>query len=176
MDDKSKETLTRGGVGALIGGTVGGPVGAAVGGIAGALLGSHERKHNKALRKTVYELDGATNGEAKIYVDHIDPSPAEPGGTQNRIKDVSGAPDIITIAQRYSNLIIEVETIEAINQNSTHVIKQLNDFQTQGFKRVLVVPQTEVDDFMEWCETHERNGRINREVTITTPESIEALL
>lgn len=176
MDDKNKETLAGGGLGVLFGGAVGGPAGAAIGGIAGALAGSYERKHNKTLRSAFYQLHEETNGEARIYVDHIKPSGAEPGGTQNRIKTVSGAPDLICIAQRYPNLIVEVETIEAIESNSAHVIKQLNDFQTQGFKRALVVPETEVHEFMEWCERHERKGTIAKEVTITTPQSIGALL
>lgn len=176
MDDKNKETLTGGGLGAVIGGIAAGPAGATVGGAVGALLGSHERKHNKTLREAYYQLREATGGEAKIYVDHIDPTGAESGGTQNVIKAVSGAPDIVSIAQSYPNLIIEVETVEAIENNSAHVIQQLNDFQTQGFKRALVVPRIEVDEFVEWCEMHENNGNIRKEVTITTPSGIGALV
>lgn len=176
MDDNNKGTLTGGGIGALIGGAVGGPPGAALGGLAGAVLGSYERKHNKTLRETYYQLHEATDGEATYYVDHIEPKGAEPGGTQNVITGVSGAPDIVCIAQRYSNLVVEVETVEAIENNSSHVIQQLNDFQTQGFKRALVVPESEVDDFKEWCETHEQNGDIKQEVLISTPEAIGALL
>lgn len=71
---------------------------------------------------------------------------------------------------------MEVEPVEAIENNSSHVTHQLNDFQTQGFKRVLVVPESEVDDFKEWCETHEQNGDLEQEVSISTPEAIGGLL
>jgi hypothetical protein len=176
MDDKNKDTLAGGGLGALVGGALAGPAGAATVGIAGAVMGSHEKKHNDTLREIFYELDDVMNGDGKIYVDHIDPSGAESGGTQNRIEAVSGVPDLISIAQRYPNLIIEVETVEAIENNSSHVIKQLNDFQTQGFKRVLVAPEGEVDEFLEWAERYEQKGRINQEVTIATPGNIGAIL
>lgn len=176
MDDKNKDTLTVGSLGAIIGGAVGGPSGVALGGIAGAVVGSRERKHNRILRNTFYELQEVTNNEAQIYADHIEPSGAEPTGPKNVIDGVSGVPDLICIAQCYSNLIVEVETVEAIENSSTHVIKQLNDFQTQGFKRVLVVPKSEVDDFLEWCEIHERRGNLEREIIISTPAGISAVL
>jgi hypothetical protein len=176
MDDNNKDTLTGGGFGALLGGAVGGPPGAALGGLAGALLWGHERKHNKTLRETYYQIYEATDGEATYHVDHIEPKGAEEGGTQNVIQDVSGAPDLICIAQEYPNLIVEVEPVEAIENNSSHVTHQLNDFQTQGFKRVLVVPELEVDDFKEWCETHEQNGDLEQEMSISTPEAIGGLL
>lgn len=176
MDDNTKDTLTGGGLGAVIGGLAGGPVGATMGGAIGALIGSSERKHNKALREAYYQIHDATDGEATYYVDHIDPKGAESSGTQNVIDGISGAPDIICIAQRYSNIVVEVETNEAIEDNSSHVIQQLNDFQTKGFKRVLVVPKSEVEDFKEWCEIHEQNGDIEQEVLLSTSETVGTVL
>jgi len=76
MDDNNKDTLTGGGFGALLGGAVGGPPGAALGGLAGALLWGHERKHNKTLRETYYQIYEATDGEATHHVDHIEPKGA----------------------------------------------------------------------------------------------------
>lgn len=178
MDEKNKEALGVGTVGAVIGGAIGGPYGAAIGGAAGALLGSHEKKHNSILRDTYYELKGATNGEPKFHVDHINPDGATAGGTKGVISSVAGAPDLVMSAPSlpFPNLIIEVETLAGIQNDSSHAIWQLNDFQTQGYKRVLVTPEGESDAILEWVESKERSGEIHEEVTIATSNSISNVL
>lgn len=176
MDDKDKETLSGGGIGAAVGAVVGGGPGAALGGVVGALLGSHEKKHNKALRQTVYNLQEATNGEPKFYVDHIDPNGTAEEGPRNRIKGLSMVPDLVMVAQNYPNLIVEVETVEAVQENQEHIIDQLNDFQTSGFKRVLVVPEADLEDVKQWVEYQENGGNLNSEVILSTPESIAGVL
>lgn len=176
VDEKTEDAIGGGIVGGTIGGLVGGPPGALIGGVIGSALGSRERKHNEALRKTFYELKEATDGSGKLHVDHIDPEGAEPGGTRSLISDVNGDPDLVLIAQRYSNLVIEVETVEGIENDEEHVIGQLNDFQTQGFKRVLVVPESDLEDVYGWVEAHEERGDINSEVKIATPNRISNLI
>jgi len=176
MDHKTQDTLSVGSIAAVRSGIAGGPGGATIGGAIGVYLGSQEQKHHETLRDTHSHLHEATERAATIYVDHIQPNGAKPGGTKGVITAVSGAPDIICIAHRYSNLIVEVETVEAIQNNPNHVIEQLNEFHTQGFKRVLVVPNSEVDELIEWCEIHELRGDINQEAILSTPNSVRSVL
>lgn len=72
-----------------------------------------------------------------------------------RIDGINGEPDIISIDSTSANLIVEVETREAIAENGNHVLDQLQDYPTSGFKRVLVVP----DDVVEACSQVGRNKR-----------------
>lgn len=178
MDDQDKNAVGGGAAGVAIGYAVGGPPGAIVGGIGGLLWGGHEKKHNKALRNTYYNLYELTHGEPTIHVDHIKPDGATVGGTRGVITQVNGAPDLIMQAPglTYPNLVIEVETIEGIKNDERHTIEQLNDFQTQGYKRVLVTPSSQKADVYEWCEAREQDGSIKREVSISTPDGIGAVL
>jgi len=171
MDEKSKKQLTGGTAGAAIGGAVGGPPGAFVGGIIGGIIGGSESDHNEVLRDTYYELDDATGDNAHIYIDHIDVD-GDAGNPEGTISDVDMVPDIVVVQQHAANLIIEVETVDGINDDPGHVVQQLNEFQTSGFKRLLVASEAEVDDVFEWVEEVEDEGLVEKEVTITTPERI----
>lgn len=176
MDDRDKNAIGGGVVGAAVGALISGGPGALAGGAIGSLLGSREKKHNGALRETVYNLQKATDGEPRFYVDHIDPDGAEERGPRNLVDDLTMEPDLVMIGQRYPNLIIEVETVAAIRENPGHVLDQLNDFRTQGFKRVLVVPEDDLNEVMEWLEYQERENNIYSEVTVSTPERVIGVL
>ncbi len=171
MDEKSKKQLTGGTAGAAIGGAVAGPPGAAVLGLIGAAIGGSESDHNEVLRGTYYELDAATGDNAHIYVDHIDVD-GDAGNPEGRISDVDMVPDIVVVQQHGANLIIEVETVDGINDDPGHVVQQLNEFQTSGFKRLLVASEAEREDVFEWVEEAEDEDLVEKEVTITTPERI----
>lgn len=170
MDGKSKKQLKGGTVGAAIG-ALGGPAGAAIGGAIGAAIGGSESDHKDVLRQTYYELDEATGDDARIYIDHIDVD-GSAGNPEGRISDVDMVPDIVVVQQYGANLIIEVETIDGITGDQSHAVDQLNDFQTQGFKRLLVASEAELDDVYAWVEEAEDEGYIEKEVTLSTPERV----
>lgn len=171
MDGKSKDQAAVGTVGAIVGGAIGGPGGAVLGGLLGGIVGGSESDHNEVLRDTYYALDEATADEAYIYVDHIDVD-GDDGNPEGVISDVEMVPDIVVVHQNGANLVIEVETIDGINDDPQHAVDQLNDFQTSGFKRLLVASHAEAQDVVEWVENAEDEDHIEEEVTITTPEGV----
>jgi hypothetical protein len=170
MDEKSKKQAAGGTVGALVG-SVAGPGGAVVGGLIGAAIGGSESDHKDVLRETYYELDDATGEDARIYIDHIDVD-GDAGNPEGRISDVDMVPDIVVVQQHGANLIIEVETIDGINDDPSHAVAQLNDFQTSGFKRLLVASEAELDDVYAWVEKAEDEGAVEKDVQLSTPERI----
>jgi len=171
MDEKSKKQLTGGTAGAVVGGAIGGPPGAAVGGLIGTILGGSESDHNEVLRETYYGIDEATGEDARIYIDHIGVD-GDAGNPEGVISNVEMVPDIVVVQQHGANLVIEVETIDGIKDDPGHVVQQLNEFQTQGFKRLVVASEAEYDDVLEWIEEAEDEDLIEQEVTIATPERI----
>jgi hypothetical protein len=176
MDEHSKDTLTGAGMGAVLGGVIGGPPGAAVGGVLGGVFGSHEEKHNALLRETHDILGDATTDTAKLYVDHIDPTGAQPGNTQNVLDGINGKPDLIVTDPGNMNFIVEVETWDGIQDDPQHALKQLEDFRKPGYRRVLVAPENELESVAEWVETRIEEGRINgSEPTIASPQRLTEL-
>lgn len=169
MDGKSKDQATGGIAGAAIGFAAAGPAGALVGGLGGVALGSRETDHNDTLRETYYELAEATTDDARIYVDHVEVT-GDAGTPDGVISDVDMVPDIVVVDQYGANLVIEVETVDGINDDIKHAVDQLNDFQTGGFKRLLVAPESELEGVEEWAAENYDGGPIEKEVTTTTPE------
>lgn len=177
MDDKEKETVTGATVGGGIGFLVGGPIGAIAGGVLGSAIGSYEEKHEKIVRETHYTLAEQTSSVAKLYVDHIDPDGAEPGNTQNVLDGVNGKPDIIVTDPVTKNLIIEVETWKGILDDQQHALEQLEDFRKRGYKRLLVVPEEDIPETIEWVGDHERSDAIRGpELLVASPKRLEGFL
>lgn len=172
MDDKSKDQLGGGAIGGALGAAAGGPAGAVVGATVGGWLFGRESDHNDTLRKTFSAVEEATSDSAHLYVSHIDPDGAETTSPQGVIDDVEGEPDIISIDSTSANLIVEVETMKAIADNGDHALGQLNDYRTSGFKRVLVVPEDEIEAAVEWVERHEDRGALKGSITVASPKRI----
>lgn len=176
MDDKSKDQLGGGAIGGALGAAAGGPAGAVVGATIGGWLFGRESDHNDTLRKTFSAVMEATSDDAHLYVSHIDPGGAEPTSPQGVIDGVNGEPDIISIDSTSANLIVEVETMEAIAENGSHALGQLQDYRTSGFKRVLVVPEDEVEAAVEWVEAHEERGTLEGSITVASPKRLANVL
>jgi hypothetical protein len=62
--------------------------------------------------------------------------------------------------------------MEAIAENGSHALNQLQDYRTSGFKRVLVVPEDEIDAAIEWVEAHEDRGSLEGSITVASPKRI----
>jgi hypothetical protein len=176
MDDKKKDQLGGGTIGGVIGGLIGGPAGAAGGAALGGMIFGSESDHKDVLRNAFYEVKETTSGNAKLYVDHISPTGAEPTSPRGVIDDVDGTPDLISIDSTSANLIVEAETIEGIADDEEHALKQLRDFRTTGFKRVLVVSEDELETAVEWVEEHEERGNIEGSLTVSSPKWISNAL
>ena len=177
MDDKQKEQATTGGLGMGVGFLLGGPAGAAVGGVLGGIVGGYEKKHEKITREAFYMLADQTSASAKLYVDHIDPDGAEDGNTTGVVKGVEGKPDIIVSDPPTKNLIIEAETWKGIQDDQQHVLKQLEDFRARGYQRILVVPEKEIEQILEWVNEKEEVGEINGpELMVASARRLEGFL
>jgi hypothetical protein len=177
MDDKQKDTAAVGTAGAGVGFLVGGPVGAAIGGVLGGIAGSYEEKHQKIIRETHYTLYEQTTDNAKHHVDHIDPDGAEEGSPQNVLDGVSGRPDIIVTDPPTKNLVIEVETWKGICDDRAHALKQFEDFRVRGYKRVLVVPEDDIEETVEWVDECESNGKIQGpELLVASPNRLKGFM
>lgn len=172
MDDKSKNQLGGGAIGGSLGAAAGGPVGAVVGATIGGWLFGRESDHNDTLRKTFSAVKEATSDDAHLYVSHINPDGAALTSPQGVIDDINGEPDLISIDSTSANLIVEVETMEAIDENGSHALDQLQEYPTPGFKRVLVVPEEEVDAAVEWVEAHEDRGALEGSITVASPKRV----
>ena len=176
MDDKSKNQLGGGAIGGALGAAAGGPAGAVVGATIGGWLFGRESDHNDTLRKTFSAVKESTSDDAHLYVSHIDPAGAESTSPQGVIDGVNGEPDLISIDSTSANLIVEVETMKAIAENGSHALDQLQDYRTSGFKRVLVVPEDEIEAAVEWVEAHEDQGTLEGSITVASPERIANVL
>ena len=174
MDEKKKDGLTGAAAGAAVG-AIGGPIGATLGALAGYAFGSDESAHKETTRKTFYALKEAAP-EANIYVDHVDPD-GHAGSTRGAIDGLSHHPDIVlTGPPGRPNLIIEVETANGIGDDAEHAISQIEEFRVQGYKRVLVVPEKQLEDVFEWVEECEDQGLITGNLTLASPERVSKLL
>lgn len=177
MDDKEKDALASGAGLATLGGIIAGPPGVVVGGLAGAIIGGSETAHNEALRDAAYTIKDAADEHGTLYVDHIEPDGSEAGGTRKVLQELSMDPDLIFNSPvGYSNLIIEVETMDAIKNNPGHVLEQLDDFRVQGFRRVLVAPDDEIDDVSGWVEAMRRDDEIAGTLNIAGPTDVGELI
>jgi hypothetical protein len=177
MDDKDKDQVAGAGVGGAAGLLIGGPVGGLVGSAIGAALSGHEEKHEAVLRESFYEFKEQSSDRAKLYADHIDPDGAKDGNTAGVVSGVEGRPDIVVIDPLTKHLVVEVETWEGIRNDEKHALKQLADFRAQAYQRVLIVPEEDIGDVMEWVEKNEEAGKIKGpELNLASPARLEGYL
>ena len=86
-------------------------------------------------------------------------------------------PDIIVTDPPTKNLIIEVETWKGIKDDEQHCLDQLSEFRTSGYKRMLVVPEAEIEETIDWVAEHEASSDINGpELMVASPNRLEGFL
>lgn len=170
MDGKDKEMPGGGALGGVLGGAPSGPQRAvAEVALCGPLFG-HESDHGETIRHAYYEIREAASASTKLSVDHINPDGAETGSPENIIDDINGVPDIVVVDSTSANLIVEVETPESLKSEPRHIVEQLDDFRTQGFKRVLVVSDGVIYQVGEWAE-EQRNRCYRGETNYQIPRN-----
>lgn len=165
------ETLGGSTLGGLVGGAVGGPPGAVAGAAVGGWLFRRENDHDATLRRTFYEVRRATSEDAALYVDHVDPRGAEHARPKS-VDGVEGTPDLVVIDPPTTRVVVEVATPESIESDPDRVLDQLEAVRSDGFERVLVVPDGSLSTAGEWARRHSESGDLEGSLTVATPEGV----
>lgn len=171
MDDRDLEMLGGSTLGGVVGGAVGGPPGAVAGAAVGGWLFRRENDHNETLRRTYYEAKRATSEDANLHVDHIDPGGAGRARPKN-VDGVAGSPDLVVIDPPSTRFVVEVTTPESIEEDPERVLEQLDAIRSEGFERVLVVPDGALSTAGEWAKDQSDAGTLDRSLTVAIPEGL----
>ena len=99
-----------------------------------ALLKDSDKDHDGVVQETVDELEDEVPDDATVYADHLDGERPNPRGA---FAGVDGAPDehipdVVVTSGLANNLIIEVETGDSIENNSSEAKSQIDDFSISG--------------------------------------------
>jgi hypothetical protein len=130
-----------------------------------ALKKLFSQKDHDAYVKSTYKALSREAGEmTSIFVDYHHYNPKGAGNTRGLNIDTDHYPDHVVQSPPGSpNLIIEVEEEHTLDQDAR---SQLEDFQVQGYKRLLVVPNRATDVAEAFVD--ELAGK----VTVTTPSEV----
>lgn len=159
-----------GGLGYAIGGPVGGAAGAALTAWISQVEDS-ESLHDQTLATAARNLREHASETGSLYIAHVNPSDVgrdvEDGNPQGIVAGINGDPDILYVDVQgpRANLVVEVETPSGLHDQADHTLEQLEDYRTTGFKRLLVMPDGEVETAEDWVEKHDDD--INGELHIT---------
>lgn len=125
----------------------------AAGGI--ALYGLHrlirgsEKDHMNVLEDAYRSLDDATE-KGTLYLAHQDEVDIDTDNhPKGELPDTDHVPDIIYTRFEGASLVVEVETGDTLDSDA---LAQLEDFSTPGYKRVLVVPDSAVEDGIQFLK------------------------
>lgn len=127
-----------------------------------------ELSHDETVQATYDRLERAATRDATVYADHIDDGPNPRG----ELDSVDHIPDIIVKAGSANNLIVEVETVDALREARVEARSQMRAFRKQGYRRVLVVPSGQADDEAVTSFIEDSEGVLN----VATPKTIADLL
>ncbi|WP_415380474.1 hypothetical protein [Halosimplex sp. TS25] len=101
--------------------------------------------HDRVVKQTFNTVDRHTDESASIYVDHVDDEVDADGNAQG-VLDTAQVPDLIVEGFDNKNLIVEVDTAEALEDDLVDCAAQIRDFAMPGYKRVLVTDDTVVGE------------------------------
>lgn len=169
MDDRDLEMLGGSTLGGVVGGAAGGPPGAVAGAAVGGWLFRRENDHNETLRRAYYESKRATSEDANLHADHVDPRGAERARPRS-VDGVAGSPDLVVIDPPSTHFVVEVATPESFEEDPERVLEQLDAIRSEGFERVLVVPDGTLSTVGEWAKEHSDAGTLEGSLTVATPE------
>lgn len=151
-------------VGAGAGFAIGGPVGGAAGAAITAWLSSVEESespHNQALATAAKNVREHASEYGSLYIAHVDADDVgrdledeNPGGI---VSEIDGDPDLlyIDVMGPRANLVAEVETAKSLRTQTDHTLDQLERYRATGFKRMLAMPEGEVETAREWVQDHD---------------------
>lgn len=132
------------------------------------LSSSEPPSHDELLEQTHKAVTAATDATVSVVADHGVGDSDTDGDLA--VDGIEGRPDLVARAFDSANLIVEVETAQALADRTDHVAEQLDGFRKEGYRRVLVVP----DMVTSAAETLVED--LEGEVTVSTPEQVAELL
>ena len=153
-----------------------GPLGVAVGAVVGAgvlkeVFGG-PANHDTVLKRTINNVESKLPSDANLYADHID-GYENPRQVANDL-GLTHVPDAVVRAGSASNLMLEVETDAALDDNGNEAKDQLKAFATPGYKNVLVVPDTGTEAVSAF--ESQLNSQLNTRIYVETPRTVASLL
>lgn len=165
-DDDSdwKAVAVGGGIGFAIGGPIGGAAGAAIAKWLSSVEDS-DSLHNRTLATAAKNVREHASNTGSLYIAHVDPESVgydvEDHNPQGIVEEIDGDPDLlyIDVMGSRANLVVEVETRAGLFEQTDHTLEQLENYRATGFKRLLVMPEGEVETAEQWVEDHD--DRIN---------------
>ena len=91
------------------------------------------------------------------------------------VEEIDGNPDLlyIDVMGPRANLVVEVETRAGLFEQTDHTLEQLENYRATGFKRVLVMPEGEVETAEQWVEDHD--DRINGPLHICSATDVATM-
>ncbi|WP_135306302.1 hypothetical protein [Haloarcula amylovorans] len=132
-------------------------------------LSKSDRDHDDVLEETYHAVEAAVSTNASIYVDHIDVD-AE-GNTRSATPGNDHVPDLVVKSFADNNIVVEVETGDSLDGDA---LDQLEDFAKPGYTRVLVVPDSAVDDGVHLIEEFTDGSTEN--IVVCGPSDVAKLL
>jgi len=132
------------------------------------LSSSEPAPHDEILEQTHEAITAATDSTVSVVSDH-GVGDDEPNGDL-AVDGIEGRPDLVARAFDSANLIVEVETAEALANRTDHISEQLDGFRKEGYRRVLVVPEMVTSAADTLAE------ELEGEVTVATPDQVTELL
>ncbi|TKX87627.1 hypothetical protein EXE43_02190 [Halorubrum sp. SS5] len=155
-----------------------GPLGVAAALVGAAIVLDTDEDHDDVVQSTVDNLEPELPEHASLYADHLDGDYPNPRGA---FADIDNAPedhipDVVVTSGIRNNLIIEVETGDAIDGNSAEAKSQIEDFSIPGYRRVLVVPEADFDAVRGDKFEQQVGKEIDGECYFATPDGVVDLL
>ena len=146
--------------------------------VGAAVLLDSDEDHHDVVQQTVDNLEPEMTEHGSLYADHLDGDYPNPRGafTDTENGPEEHIPDVVVKSGVKNNLIIEVETGDSIEDNSSAAKSQIEDFSVPSYRRVLVIPDADfnavhVDEFEEHLDEE-----IDGEFYVATPEGVVDLL
>jgi hypothetical protein len=143
-----------------------------------AIILDTDEDHDDVVQKTADNLEPKLPEYASLYADHLDGDYPNPRGAFNDVQNApeDHIPDVVVTSGLKNNLIIEVETGDAIDGNSAEAKSQIEDFSIPGYRRVLVVPDADFDAVHVDEFEQQLGEEIDGECYFATPEGVTDLL
>jgi len=132
-------------------------------------LSNSNKDHDEVLRDTYQAVSSAATAESSIYVDHIDVDTA--GNPRSAAPGTAHIPDLVLTGFEDNNIVVEVETGDSLNGDA---LDQLEDFSKPGYTRALVVPDSVVDDGIQFIEEYTDTATAN--IVVCGPSDTPELL
>jgi len=132
-------------------------------------LSQSNKDHDDVLKDTYQAVSQAAAADSSLYVDHIDVDAA--GNPRSATPGTDHVPDLVLTGFADNSIVVEVETGDSLNGDA---LDQLEDFSKPGYTRALVVPDSVVDDGIQFIEEYTDAATAN--IVVCGPSDTPKLL